>query len=107
MSAPLEWAELWAAMDAAPAEWIETTERMYFEMLECVPPRAMRHDSFLVGEPKTHNERGEAVHACFSRIGVTFHAKHMTVAEFQRGPRDPITQYYTDRANGAHAAKAP
>lgn len=83
MSAPLEWKPLWDAMDAAPTEWIETTEAMYWDMLECVPPRAMAHDRFLVGEPKTHNERGEAVHACFRRTGVTFHAKHMTVAEFK------------------------
>jgi|GEM_PF-3253630 len=89
MSAPLEWAALWAAMDAAPNDWIETTEEMYFEMLECVPPRAMARGWFLVGEPKTHNEQGEAVHACFRMTGGTissgtarFHAKHMTVAEF-------------------------
>jgi hypothetical protein len=33
MNKPLEWKELWDAMDANPNEWIPTTEAMYWEML--------------------------------------------------------------------------
>jgi hypothetical protein len=73
-------------MDAAPTEWIETTEAMYWEMLECVPPRAMAGGRFLVGEAKTHNEHGQAVHACFDeRADGRFFARHLTVAQFQSG----------------------
>ena len=80
---PLEWAALWDAMDAAPTEWIETTSDMYWQMLECLPPRAQRRGAFLVGEAKTHNEQGQAVHACFDeRADGRVFARHLTVAEF-------------------------
>ena len=36
----LEWQPLWDAMEANPSEWIETTQKMYWDMLESVPPRA-------------------------------------------------------------------
>lgn len=78
----LEWSALWEAMDAKPDEWIETTEAMYWQMLECLPPRAQAGGRFLVGEAKTHNQDGKAVHACFRRVGTDYFAKHMTVSEF-------------------------
>lgn len=82
MTAPLEWSDLWTAMDTAPKDWIETTEAMYWNMLECVPPRCMAGGRFLVGEAKTH-VNGEAVHACFWSKDGGYFAKHMTVAEFR------------------------
>lgn len=85
MTAPLEWKPLWDAMDATPDAWIETTEEMYYEMLECVPPRAQERGRFLVGEPLRHNEEGKAVHACFRRSGNDFFARNLTVEQFQRG----------------------
>jgi len=78
----LVWSELWAAMDAYPTEWIPTTAGMYWQMLECLPPRAQRGGRFLVGEPKTHIN-GEAVHACFCERDGGYFAKHMTVREFR------------------------
>lgn len=84
MPSPLEWSDLWAAMDARPDAWIHTTEDMYWQMLECVPPRAQTATRFLVGEPKTHNEQGHAVHACFWERDGSYFAKHMTVAEFYK-----------------------
>lgn len=80
---PLEWQALWDAMDVHPDAWIPTTERMYWDMLECVFPRAQALDRFLVGEAKTHNEHGQAVHACFwePRGGEVF-ARHLTVDQF-------------------------
>jgi hypothetical protein len=83
MSAKLEWAELWAAMDVNPSEWIPTTEAMYWEMLECVPPKAQRGGCFLVGEPLRHNENGKAVHACFNKLGDDYFARNLTVEEFK------------------------
>ena len=82
MSKPLEWAELWAAMDANPDAWIETTEAMYWEMLEVLPPRKMLGPNFMVGEPLRSNGKGEAVHACFTKFGDTYKAKNMTLKEF-------------------------
>lgn len=56
-----EWAELWAQMDAHPDEWIATTEGMFYEMLEVLPPAAYAVRGFLVGEPVRHNAQGEAM----------------------------------------------
>lgn len=82
MNKPLVWAELWAAMDANPDQWIETTEAMYWEMLEVLPPQKMLGENFMVGEPLRHNAEGEAVHACFTKFGETYKAKNMTLKEF-------------------------
>ena len=78
---PREWAELWAAMDANPDAWVETNEAMYWAMLECLPPRKMSSNAFLVGEPLRHNGRG-AVHACFLRVGGVYWAKNLNVCDF-------------------------
>ena len=79
---PLEWQELWDAMDASPNEWIPTTEAMYWQMLECLPPRKMIGQNFLVGEVNDHTEDGQGIYACFTKFGDTYKAKHLTVAEF-------------------------
>lgn len=83
-TAPLEWSDLWAAMDTQPAEWIETTEAMYWQMLEVVPPRLQSPSRFLVGEPQRHNAEGHAVHACFwERSDGRYFAKYQTVQQFR------------------------
>ncbi len=84
MSAPLVWKELWDAMDANPDKWIDTTEKMYWEMLEVLPPRKMIGRNFLVGEPLKH-VNGEAVYACFTKLGDVYRAKNLTVREFLEG----------------------
>lgn len=86
MSKPLEWQALWDAMDARPDEWIPTTEGMYWQMLECVPPRAHSLGAFLVGEPQRHNEEGKAVHACFRQVGRQYSARYLTVEQFKTQP---------------------
>lgn len=78
----LEWKALWDAMDANPDQWIETTEKMYWEMLEVLPPRSMKGENFLVGEANHHNAEGYPVYSAFKRVGDTFYAKHMTYSEF-------------------------
>jgi hypothetical protein len=80
---PKEWSELWAAMKAAPTEWIETTEAMYWAMLECLPPRTSWARGFMVGEPERHDENGEPVHACFNREGIRFFARYMTLPQLR------------------------
>jgi hypothetical protein len=82
MNKPLEWQELWDAMKANPAEWIPTTEAMYWEMLGAVPPRAQNRSAFLVGEADHHNADGWAVYSCFKRAGEAFYAKNMTYKQF-------------------------
>jgi len=80
----LEWQDLWDAMNANPDEWIPTTEHMYWEMLEVLPPEKMLGHSFLVGEASHDNGHGEAVYSCFIKFGDTYKAKNLTVAEFMR-----------------------
>lgn len=76
------WKELFDAMDAAPAEWVATTEEMYYAMLEAVPPQDMSLGMFLVGESTRHNARGEAVYACFKVMATGPVARYATQAEF-------------------------
>lgn len=79
----LEWAPLWDAMKATPKAWIPTTEKMYWDMLECVPPRAMANRAFLVGEADDHNADGFAVYACFKKFKDNYSARYMTLAQFK------------------------
>lgn len=79
----LEWQELWDAMDASPEAWIPTTEKMFWEMLEVLPPRAMRGGAFLVGEPLRDNGQGETLYSCFCRTGDNFRARNLTVKQFK------------------------
>jgi len=82
MNQPLEWQALWDAMDANPDTWIPTTEAMYWEMLEVLPPRKMIGENFMVGEPLRHDSQGHAVHACFTKFGNTYKARNMTLNQF-------------------------
>ena len=82
MNTLLEWQLLWDAMDANPTEWIPTTEKMYWEMLEVLPPRKMLGQNFLVGEAVKDNDKGEAVYSCFTKYMDRYAAKHLTVKEF-------------------------
>ena len=78
---PIEWADLWAAMDADPDRWFLTTETMFYAMLEAVPPQDMESGGFLVGEAHHHNAEGEAVYACFTSHA-SYQARYMTQREF-------------------------
>ena len=79
---PLEWAELWKAMKSVPQKWVLTTNEMYWAMLECLPPRAMQGDGFLVGEADHDNSEGVTVYACFMQRGDVTKARYLTVKEF-------------------------
>jgi hypothetical protein len=83
MNKPLEWQDLWDAMDANPGDWMPTTENMYWQMLECLPPRKQTQNAFLVGEPLRHNGHGESVYSCFRQKGDLFEAKNLTVKQFE------------------------
>jgi hypothetical protein len=79
----LEWSALWKAMQCYPDAWIETTESMYYDMLNAVPPRCHNSCRFMVGEPHHHNEQGETVYASFRVQGERYFAKYQTVNEYR------------------------
>ncbi len=84
MNKPLKWQALWDAMDTNPDQWIPTTEKMYWEMLEVLPPRKQSRSAFLVGEATRDNAEGYPVYSCFKRVGDSFYAKNMTVEQFNK-----------------------
>jgi hypothetical protein len=78
----LEWQDLWDAMKAAPDSWVPTTENMWWQMLEVLPPRAQARGAFLVGEASRHVD-GAAVYSCFKQTGGEYIAKDLTVKQFK------------------------
>jgi len=80
----LEWTPLWDAMEANPTDWIPTTEKMYWQMLEAVPPRAHTNGAFLVGEASHSNAEGRTMYAGFRKTGGQFYAKYLTIDQFKR-----------------------
>ena len=70
-------------MGSEPTTWHETTEKMYWDMLECVPPHRMTGRMFLVGECDHANSLGEDVYAAFRKYDGGWQARYMTVAEFE------------------------
>lgn len=83
MRGPVEWDALWDAMKETPSAWVETTEKMYWNMLEVLPPVRMDARKFLTGEAHHHNSAGEAVYACFKKIGAKFFARYLSVSQYQ------------------------
>ena len=83
----LEWQPLWAAMkenyDVGNDAWVPTTREMYTEMLNVLPPACQRGDSFLVGEPKTHDAENQPVFAAFRKRGNATEARYMTIRQFK------------------------
>jgi hypothetical protein len=75
-----------ARQDSAPRVWDEVTEQRYLDMLEALPPAAMKRGAFLVGEPDDHHAAtGLPRFRCFKKEG----SRHfrcsapMTIREFR------------------------
>lgn len=52
---------------------VEISENIYYDLLNCVPPRRSRSNYFEVGEAEHHDEKGKAVHrACWIESGKYF-----------------------------------
>jgi hypothetical protein len=79
---PLVWKPLWDAMRSSPAAWIPTTEEMYWDMLEALPPLCMSRGAFLMSEADHTNANNDEVYACFSRKSDEYFARYMTKQEF-------------------------
>lgn len=81
--------EFWAEMErlyfAKSTESVETDDAMYDDMLCVLPPQAMGRYSFLMGEPWSHNARGEEIYAAFFANNGKYTARYMTEAEFNAG----------------------
>lgn len=98
----LEWKELWDAMEVqfcgrelgenewgfvkpeGENGWTPTTEFMWNDQLNCLPPRASGGGAFLVGEAWNHtSDTGEAVYACFACLSGKYFARYMTLKMFK------------------------
>lgn len=70
----------------------EIDDDLYFYFLEVLPPQTMRRYGFLVGEPASHNTKGEAVYDSFYETYEErfFYGGTKTVKEFT----DPNNEKY-------------
>ena len=74
-----------AATQDTPIIWTETTQEKFYEMLECLPPAAMKNGGFLVGEPWDHHAlTGQPRYAAYKEVGESFlcASRPMTRNEF-------------------------
>lgn len=80
---PLEWRDLWDELNrknvSGDDSWTLTTEDMYYEMLNSVPPRDYFTGGFAAGEPVRHSRNGALYHA-FKVEGNKYYAKLMEYA---------------------------
>lgn len=52
-----------------PEVWVEITPEQADHFLNVLPPRAMRRDGFMIGEPSTTDIRGVTVYPRVQRVG--------------------------------------
>ncbi len=45
------------------------SEKLYWEMLEVLPPAFWKGELFLVGEPLRHNSAGQEIYQAFTKVG--------------------------------------
>lgn len=89
---PFEYSALFQLMDATPRQWVPTTEKMFYDMLEAIPPvaygKAENWTGFLMGEPVTHDTQGDAIYSAYIRVDDNFYAQNMTVKDFKDLPEN-------------------
>lgn len=54
------------------SEPVEVSEAVYYDMLNCLPPRNWNGDYFEVGEPHHHDSNGKPIHRAFYKEGDKF-----------------------------------
>jgi len=78
---PNLWDEMRRRFDAGDRSWIPTTEEMYHEMLNVLPPAYWRGGVFAVGEPWRHTGDNRPIFACFRASHGAHSARYATLAE--------------------------
>jgi hypothetical protein len=83
----VEWCTARGAEQSTPIEWAETTQALYHEMMDVLPPVIVKNCAFLVGEPMDHlASTGEPRFEAFRyRAGGHYEVANrpLTVAEFR------------------------
>lgn len=66
--------------------WMECSESDYQYGLECLPPAVWIGDTFMVGEPMSHTDKGAATFTAYLKRDGKFYCgkQPMTVKEFRR-----------------------
>ena len=79
----LEWADLWAALqanyDAGRVVWVRTTAAVYEAMLGAVPPAWRVGLGFLAGDPWDHDAAGAAVYPAFTHRAGVYETCYLTL----------------------------
>jgi hypothetical protein len=79
-----------ADFEANRQVWRETTESVYQEMLNILPPAYLEADLFMMGEPYSHNASGEAIFSIFKACGDRYFALHGTRRHIREGKLPPM-----------------
>ncbi|OAM91893.1 hypothetical protein AW736_26295 [Termitidicoccus mucosus] len=79
-----------ADFEANRQVWRETTESVYHEMLNILPPAYLEADMFMLGEPYSHNANGEAVFSIFMAREGHYFALHGTRRQVRDGKLPPL-----------------
>ncbi len=64
-------------------ELIEMCEEAFWHFLECVPPRRQGTNSYVSGEPYTHNSKNQPVYLCGIQRGEKYFAQYGTVQQYE------------------------
>lgn len=59
--------------DLYPSQKVEVSERVYYDMLNCLPPRNWLGTYFEVGEAHHHTPEGKPIHRAFWKEGERYY----------------------------------
>lgn len=93
-----EWpyADIVARFNNGDHTWRETSERIYWDQLGCLPPARHKDGAFAVGECYTHDDEGHAIFAVFTVVDGRFFCKLDRIRDFDplRFEREIIAQFH-------------
>ena len=86
--------DFFAAVDAdykaGVKSWRETTEEVYHDMLNALPPAYFTQNAFSIGEPYTHDKNNRPVFTHFVHIGTRYFGLHCTLSEVRTNALPPL-----------------
>ena len=62
--------------------WREISERIFYDLLECVPPARMKYNAFAVGETWKHDQEGNKIHTIGIEVNNRYFMRHALLNSF-------------------------